>query len=117
MPTKIEHLKQAMHNTDVSTLLGGSACSACDWEVTTLFYSVVHLIEAKMGTLGLPHNSRERHKYRKQFVHSFYRQVAADYDALYTKCRRARYDCIDVTPQHVADARKRHEALRKALAS
>ena len=71
MSSEPQHLKQARHNEAVTRLLTASRWAA-DWEVITLFYAAVHLVEAKAAESNV-HSAG--HAARVKFLHACYRAV------------------------------------------
>ena len=130
MPTKDQHVRQSFHNHNVSGLLARYTGQALDWEVTTLFYSAVHMVEARidmvmakvhtdearMNYSRMSAKAKTRHGLRQEFVDTYFEQAKAAYRALSAKCRRVRYECMPLTQLDVDSARIWHEEVKKVLA-
>ncbi len=64
MPSKDQHLAQAAHNEKFALSIGDwSKSEYRDWVVTALFYSALHLLDARLDRYGIHplfHARRER---------------------------------------------------------
>ena len=99
MPTEAEHLTQARHNMDILN----SFCSGTvpypttaypDWAVTLAFYTVVHLVEARLAQYGI-HSTN--HLQRNNEIQRRFRPIWRNYNQLQNNSRRARYEFIHPT--------------------
>lgn len=52
MARKREHLRQALRNQEVCTLLGQVDSKYLDWVITTIFYNAIHHIEAAFACIN-----------------------------------------------------------------
>jgi hypothetical protein len=111
MPSKASHLRQAAHNETVVHVLTVSGAAA-DWEVVTLFYAAVHLVEAKAANGNL-HSTL--HTTRSKFVHRCYRAAFIDFEHLLQLAKRARYDCARIVAADVVQARAWLTNIRAVL--
>ena len=81
------HAKQSSHNHDVQRILSGHPLCR-DWEITALFYSLIHVIDGYMISVGA---EPQDHRRRKRLVRQNLPHVYEDYDRFYNLCLRARY--------------------------
>ena len=81
------HAKQSSHNHDVQRIL--SKHPLCrDWEITALFYSLLHVIDGYMISIGA---EPQNHSHRRCLVRQHLPHIYEDYDRFYNLCLRARY--------------------------
>ena len=81
------HAKQSSHNHDVQRIL--SKHPLCrDWEITALFYSLLHVIDGYMIPIGA---EPQNHSHRRCLVRQHLPHIYEDYDRFYNLCLRARY--------------------------
>lgn len=90
------HFEQANHNELVAKTLNGASGST-DWVIIICFYSGLHLVEAALDRdLGVhpeqtkPPNSTI-HSHRKNYVRTYYRNIYAEYEKLFSDSILARY--------------------------
>ncbi len=106
MPTIQAHQQQADRNR---AFLDEMPEGYPEWVVTALFYSGLHLLEAclaQQGTHSANHAERASNLRRLRSAPSFQQRRLFDkYQDLYELSRQARYDCVQVDPQDLADAR------------
>ena len=99
MPPKDDHLAQALKNERLSGHIRAleSDENFADWQVTTLFYSALHLVDAFLGDTLNRHP--ESHRDRGQFVVKLadLKPIAGQYLNLESRSRDARYGLIPIT--------------------
>lgn len=96
MPTEAEHFAQAEKNERISHLLsspGFSGETFRDWEVTTLFYSALHYVDAFLATKGLRAGG---HPIRNGHVASLaeLKPITRKYLDLHLRSENARYHLV-----------------------
>ena len=96
MPDLNAHRQQIANNTnffkDINKNFDGKYF---DWKITTLFYTILHCIEA-LGAKGGRH--LKKHIDRESFVSvTLEREEIAHYRLLYNASRRSRYDACYLT--------------------
>lgn len=97
MPTLQRHLAQAERNERLADAMASATERYMEWEVTVLFYSALHYVDAFLATRGLhPKN----HYDRKQLVAN-QTNVARYYEILFKRSMNARYHFYQFTPQEV----------------
>jgi len=96
MPAEGRHVAQAEHNEELFGLLGQSSPAFIDWQITALFYSVLHYVEAYLATLGAVGTHLESHQQRSRYVarDAFLRPYFIDYQELKDRSEDARYRLI-----------------------
>ncbi len=83
-------MRQSSHNFDTKKYLAQANPLHKDWEVTTLFYSAVHVVDSY---LVLVKNTKPRtHTQRKKLVKQELSPIFDDYDSLELLGRKSRYD-------------------------
>jgi len=108
------HELQSDHNINASDLMNSKNPRFVDWEVTTLFYSILHLVDKFFDQNGprLPVN----HQDRKRLVRDLLPAIYPDYHKLYSLSIRSRYTVGFRIPQSDRDTAKiLHTALETAL--
>lgn len=81
------HAKQSAHNRDAQLRLSKHS-QYRDWEITALFYAVMHMIDEYLESIGkAPHNHAERNS----LVRAELQHVYQDYYDFYALCIRVRY--------------------------
>lgn len=96
MPDSPAHFRQAQRNLKVVAWLNSSDTSYWDWQITTLFYSALHLINGHIvATEGTFYNS---HAEVRNCIHwqsgrkaSLPREIGLAYEKLQLLSRKARY--------------------------
>ncbi len=112
MPSQPQHSRQARHNEEVSSALS-QVGHARDWEVTTLFYAVVHLVESRAAP---DHHCRD-HNERESFVLANFPAIYADYKALFMMCHLVRYRCMQMDPPKLVQAQQWYAAIKNTLSA
>ncbi len=92
MPSQQEHLWQYRHNASFVTFLRTSegASLYMDWEITAMFYTLLHLVDAILVEKGFKPNDHQGRNGYVNRVDSF-RQIRHDYMALASYSHAARY--------------------------
>lgn len=84
------HARQSAHNQGARRRLSASS-QYLDWEITILFYSVLHVIDEYLESVGEnPHSHHERKKMVRENLPHIYN----DYRALYALCTKVRYTIV-----------------------
>ncbi len=101
MPTVQEYLNKAERNERLSNFLASLPDRYTEWEITTLFYSALHYVNAFLELRGLeaPH-----HFARYKLVASL-TNFARQYENLSQKSMNARYKMDEFTPQELDSVR------------
>lgn len=108
------HELQSDHNKKASDLMNSKNPTFVDWEVTTLFYSILHLVDDYFENNGprLPLNHQDRNRLVRNSLTTIY----PDYHKLYSLSIRSRYTVGFRIPQSDRDTAKRlHTAIETAL--
>jgi hypothetical protein len=91
-----------------------------DWEVTTLFYAAVHLVDAYLATLKqhpTAHTSRSGRNARNDMVYRYLPSIAVEYIQLFQLSKAARYGYSKqmIVPDDVDDAEDWFKAVAAAV--
>lgn len=86
---EIDYARQSAHNHDAQKQLSRCPSQYIDWEITTLFYSAVHVINGYLlSEIGItPHS----HKERNELVEKEIKPIWPDYHTFYILCKKVRY--------------------------
>lgn len=107
MPALHRHLPQAERNESAADAIASLPDRHPDWEVTMLFYSALHYVDAFLATRGLhPRNHCERHDLLSNLT-----DISEYYQILFKRSMNARYHIYHFTPPE-AD-RIRNGAFRR----
>lgn len=117
MPDEGQHLRKAEANEQFVALLDLDKEPSAEWAITALFYSAVHLVEARFAaTFGLhctTHEQRKKNMSRDRKTKSCF----PDYAHLETLSRDCRYQTnIARRGKFDKDAKPRYDAIKKTLA-
>ena len=97
MPALQQHLAQAVRNEEFSDAIGGLQIRFTQWEITALFYSGLHYVDAFLATQEQhPSNHQERRRLVGQHT-----TLRAEYENLYDLSIKARYATTEFTSQDV----------------
>ena len=97
MPELQRHLPQAEKNERLANAMVSLSERYTEWEVTILFYSALHYVDAFLATRGLhPKDHRER-----QDLVADLTDLARYYEILFKRSMNARYHLYEFTPQEV----------------
>lgn len=104
MITPVEHISQAEHNEALFEHLNTFLPSHGDWQVTLLFYTTLHYVDAWLHQVrpptGIhPGGHRERARYVATYLGA---PMARDYLRLQQRSENARYDGNRFTTAEVA---------------
>jgi hypothetical protein len=114
LPDKSWHLAKKDHNLQARATLLKAPNMFMDWEVTTVFYSALHYVDAFLSTLTPPIHPRG-HKYRRKIVSSYLRPIAYEYRKLNALSETARYRRYVVTSSDLALADKWYASIKNLL--
>lgn len=103
------HARQSAHNQDAQCYLSESS-QYPDWEITALFYSVIHIIDEYLESVG---KKPRNHGERRALVRENLPDVYKDYRALYALCRKVRYMIVfgSVKKRHKQKAARLHKSI------
>ena len=103
------HARQSAHNQDAQRYLSESS-QYLDWEITALFYSVLHAIDEYLASVD---KKPRNHVERKTLVRENLPGVYDDYRALYALCRKVRYVIVfgSVKKKHKQKAARLHKSI------
>lgn len=107
------HTKQSAHNVDAQQHLSESG-QHIDWEITALFYSVIHAIDGYLSSIDA---SPQNHTERKMLVRRELRRIYKQYCAFYTLCIKVRYTSPfdSITQEEKQAAVDLHNAIRASV--
>ena len=93
-----EHKNQWKNNEKLLNWLQSQKCTYFDWLIIITFYTVLHkmdeLIHQKFPGYDKRNETRKNtgHAYRNKMVGKYYKSVHSEYDSLYRKSRKVRYE-------------------------
>ena len=93
MPSKEEHIQQAVHNQQLCGVLDKAEYP--DWSVTVMFYCALHHVDAVLAkelTGQSQHPKRHGHRGRAMAMLQVLKPLYPDYRLLETRSRMARYE-------------------------
>ena len=97
MPALQQHIAQGVRNEELAEAIGGLQIRFTQWEITALFYSGLHYVDAFLATQEQhPSNHQERRRLVGQLT-----TLRAEYENLYGLSIKARYDMEEFTRQDV----------------
>lgn len=108
-----EHKDKSQHNFNTYAFLNEANPTYTDWEITTLFYSILHLVDAYLykQQVGLITNHMRRKEYVKQYMSSIY----CEYLRLEELSKQARYKCSIMSKKERDEAFKLYNTIRKKI--
>ena len=118
MHTLQEHLAQAARNEEFANVAGNLESRFTEWEVTALFYSSLHYVNAYLATQGF---AAKNHRERRNLI-ATHTNVSSEYDNLFQHSLDARYEMAKLTPEEIEllkvdDFRKIKEEILFLLSS
>ena len=108
------HITQSIHNKEVSDFLNKETPAYIDWEITSLFYSALHLVNGycKKNQLILPSTHRKRNPFIKKNLPSAY----VFYKKLFDLSMKSGYTVgIKMNSSSLGIAKNNYSALQYAL--
>lgn len=97
MPEFQRHLSKAQENENLADTMATLPNRPTDWEVTMLFYSALHYVDAFLATRDLhPENHRERSNLLAESTN-----FARAYRTLFRRSMNARYHLYRFRPREV----------------
>lgn len=112
MAAKQEHIQKAQHNEDFSDCVGtlGASPQYHDWEAIAIFYSALHLVDAKLADQNVhPAN----HSERAREVSARLRLLSGPYGVLSNLAHLARYKpAAKITASNVHKAREKFASIK-----
>lgn len=100
MPTEIKHQKQYENNKKMlsSNFFDLNSTNYYDWAVTIAFYCALHLIEKFFSSNpALSHDMKHYERNKLVPITNSLKDIADEYQALYSESIRARYNCEKIT--------------------
>ncbi len=107
-----EHKNQWQNNEKLIIWLQSKNCTFFDWLITITFYTVLHkmdeLIHQKSPNYDKQLETMKggRHAFRNKMVGKYYGSVHSEYDSLYRKSRKVRYEQRRLNKIKVKDLNK-----------
>lgn len=92
MPTKDEHIDQALRNETLADRLDANLNPTQEWRVTLLFYAALHWVEAYLTNIGMRtfnHSGRQKVISQRPEL----TQIVVNYFLLKHESEEARYNC------------------------
>lgn len=90
MSTNSWYVLQSEHNKKISVDINVSSQNKyIDWEITTLFYSALHIINEYFYQRGIP--LPDKHNERNPLIRSTLNQIYPEYHKLFISSIRTRY--------------------------
>ena len=105
MASESGHLEQADRNERCSEALSGlNPTRFTEWEVTTLFYSALHYLEAYLARNGIDYRHPKKHSQRKNELanHAELDSIVMNYLSLQDYSENARYELASYSEAEVA---------------
>ena len=97
MPALQQHIVQAVRNEEFADTISGLQTRFTQWEITALFHSVLHYVDAFLATHGHhPSNHQERRRLVAQLT-----SLQREYENLYDLSIKARYATTGFTSQDI----------------
>lgn len=115
MPSAEAHLTQYNSNRQVLSELMNLDSQPNDWVITVAFYSALHIVgKAIAENIGQEFQS---HQTRNKFIETnkMFESIAAEYIAMYTESRRARYHCANIKQKTVTRIIKQLEHIEQEM--
>jgi hypothetical protein len=110
------HKARSTNNRNATIHLGKVNPTFEDWEITTLFYSALHLVDAYIMKLGLPRQRDHPDRNRLVRCDPRFQPIKHEYNRLYILCRAIRYD-RDAAPQENGNALVDYNTIASYLSS
>ncbi|PJN53670.1 hypothetical protein PAEVO_03910 [Paenibacillus sp. GM2FR] len=114
MPDCKQHQDKSTSNLEVATALITLDKVPNDWIVTLYFYTALHLVEKKLADKAI---HSETHSIRFRNIRQHLRTIFIEYQALYNESLEARYNCTEMTPGKVNNAKQNLDSITQKLSS
>lgn len=114
MPVFAWHDRKKQHDFDTSQFLGSSPNTFVDWEVVTLFYSVLHYVDSYLSK-AFKIDVVFDHSDRKRLVNFFLPILEKDYRLLYHLGTDARYEQVPMGQNELSKAKTVHAGIKNQL--
>lgn len=100
----------------VSTLQAAAKSQHLDWQVSSIFYAALHLVQTYFAVRH-PELDPQSHVERNRLIATteIVEDIYPPYRKLYERSREARYQCTNWDTQRVTAARKQLERIERAL--
>jgi HEPN domain-containing protein len=110
--TEQQHLAKAQKNRQLSTALETQLTDYRDWQVITVFYAAVHLVQAylRAKTSAYPQTHQERDELINRLPDL--KPLYVPYNELKRVSVKSRYACLPVNQYDVNEARKQYDIIR-----
>lgn len=92
------HIVQSRHNCNSNKYLAQENPHYRDWEITTLFYSAVHIVDNYFLLLKKP--EPDNHTKRRRLIDLELQDISREYSLLECLSQRARYESTPQTLSH-----------------
>lgn len=86
-----------------------------NWIIIALFYSAIHLLDAKFSDMLSKGNMPNHHKERTKLVQLYFNKIFDDYEQLRSDCENARYYDPSFKEHDVEDSLERFERIKRFL--
>lgn len=108
-----KHIEQTKRNDVVFFQLKKTAKDCQEWQVTVLFYTALHYVDAYVvkKTKLRPSNHEDRMEHVKMLLP----KIRGEYKTLYEESRHARYDCIRFGNDDVVSFEKLLNDIKKEI--
>lgn len=107
-----EHIEKSNHNFNAYLYLNKANPKYNDWEVITIFYSTLHLIDAYLLKRDI---EVRNHKERNMFVKRLIKPIKDEYSQLYALSIRARYIAKEISDDERSYALILYNKIRSYL--
>ena len=109
------HLKQAKHNLETNKYLSEVYPKYEDWEYTTLFYSVIHLVETYLYENG--EKNIQTHNHRRELIKCKLKEIVDPYLEMEETSRKMRYNLAveNIQKQRIENATKNYQIIKKIM--
>lgn len=114
MPRINWHVAKKKNDLDASNIISLHSTNHLDWEIITLFYSVLHHVDSvfcERRSTGLTIPEPKDHKERRKLVVRHLTQIADDYKVLDALSQWARYEEVQITPQILTEAKNCYSSI------
>lgn len=107
MPTKDEHIDQALRNEALADRLDATLNPTQEWRVTLFFYAALHWIEAYLSEMGITAKSHQD-RINKILRISELGPIRYNYGRLKIESENARYECKRFDEPEILRIRDEH---------
>lgn len=113
--TEQQHRAKAQKNRQLSSDLEAKLADYREWQVTTVFYAAVHLVQAylRAKTSAYPQTHQERDELINRLPDL--KPLYVPYNELKRVSVKSRYACLPVNQFDVDEARKQYDIIRQHI--